>query len=157
MKSEGLYFATEWSIEKFHSSADSEPYETIVVCGNLALNVGINLLWQLLAGADANHYDNANAEIGVGDDDTAAAAAQTGLQAASNKLYKGMEATYPVTGSNQRIDFKSSFGDGEAEFAWKEFCVRNKTGGTNLNRKVQSVGTKSSPDVWTIRMRITAD
>lgn len=63
--------------------------------GNLLLNEGIQLLLDLLIGAGGTAYNNANSYIGAGDTNTAESAAQTGLQAPTNKLYKAMEATYP--------------------------------------------------------------
>jgi len=93
--------------------------------------------------------------LGIGDDDTAATGTQTGLQAAVNTAWKGMMDTYPVAGVLQRVDFRSTFEDGEAEYAWKEFCARNKTDGTCLNRKVSDQGTKRSGQIWIVRLRIT--
>jgi len=150
---EKLHWKTSWRIEKY-LVGQTAPYAVSEFDGNCALNLGINLLFELATGDSADHFDNSNAEIGVGDDDTAAAAAQHGLQAETNKFYKGMEAGYPKAGAFQRLDFRSSFDDGEAEFAWEEFCVRNKTDGVNLNRKVSSQGTKRSGQIWLIRLRI---
>jgi hypothetical protein len=130
-----------------------KPYEVIEHEGNCLLNSGINEIWDLVAGDSANHFSNSKATIGVGDSDTAAGAAQTDLQAATNKDYHGMEATYP-TSTTQAITFKSSFGAGHAEFAWNEWVVKQSDSAICLNRKVDSLGTKSS-GTWTLEVTIT--
>lgn len=119
--------------------------------GNLFLNEGINELWKLVCAASGTTaYNNANAQLGVGNGTAAAAATQTDLQGAS-KLFKAMEATFPTSGTNQEAVFKSVFGSGEAEFAWEEWSVRNgATADKNLNRKVQAFGTKGASSTWTL-------
>lgn len=129
------------------------PYEVIEGEGNCLLNSGIDEMWDLVSGASANHYDNTNAQIGVGDSSTAADPSQTDLQAATNKTYKGMEASYP-TSTSQKATFKSSFGDSDANYAWNEWVVKQSTSGICLNRKVESLGTKSS-GTWTLEVSIT--
>lgn len=129
------------------------PYEVIEDEGNCLLNNGIDEMWDLVTGASANHYDNTNAQIGVGDSSTAADPSQTDLQAATNKTYKGMEASYP-TSTSQKATFKSSFGDSDANYAWNEWVVKQSTSGICLNRKVESLGTKSS-GTWTLEVSIT--
>lgn len=132
-----------------------KPYEVIEGEGNILVNAGINLVWNLVAGAGGTAFSNANAHLGVGDSTTAAAASQTDLQAATNKLRKGMEATFPVTGSNQKIQLKSSFGTSEANFAWNEWASFNaSSAGTMLNRKVESLGTKST-GTWNLTVDVT--
>ena len=133
-----------------------KPYEVIEGEGNCLLNSGIDEMWDLITGAvsGASHiFDNAHAQIGVGDSDTAANATQTDLQAASNKTYKGMEDGYP-TSTSQKATFKASFGSDDANYAWKEWVVKQSTSGKCLNRKVDSLGTKSS-GTWTLEVTIT--
>lgn len=128
--------------------------------GNVLLNEGINELWTLVAGTGATPFDNGNAYIGVGDDDTVANATQTGLQAAENagthKLYQAMDAEYPTYGSSQIATWRSTFGGPDANFTWEEITVAN--GGSdaakNLNRKVQSMGTKASGTSWVASLQI---
>jgi len=132
-----------------------QPYEVIEQEGNCLLNAGIDEMWDLVTGAvsGATHiYDNDAAEIGVGDSDTDAAATQTDLQAATNKTYKGMEAGYP-TSTAQKASFKSSFGSSDANYAWNEWIVRHATSEIALNRKVESLGTKTS-GTWTLEVDI---
>lgn len=127
-----------------------------VVNGNLLLNEGINALWTLAAGGSETVYNNANAELGVGDSSTAEAATQTDLQAATNKLFKAMDASYPTYGTSQKITFRATFTGSEANFAWNEFSVRNgNTANKNLNRKVSSQGTKTSGQTWQVTLDIT--
>jgi hypothetical protein len=72
-----------------------------------------------------------------------------------------MEATYPThtdgtTSGSATITFRSVFGTGDANFAWQEWGVFNaSTGGRMLNRKVESLGTKSSAATWTFTVTIT--
>jgi hypothetical protein len=132
------------------------PYEVIEGEGNCLLNSGIDEIWDLVTGdvSGADHiFDNTHAQIGVGDSDTAAEATQTDLQAASNKTYKGMEASYPLS-TSQKVTFKASFGDAEANYTWNEWVVKQQTSAKCLNRKVENLGTKSS-GTWTLEVDIT--
>ena len=100
-------------------------------------------------------FSNANANIGVGDSTTAFAAAQTDLQAASNKVRKPMDATFPTIAANV-VNFRSTFGSADANFAWQEWAVFNAgASGTMLNRKVESLGTKDSSQSWQLTVTLT--
>lgn len=124
--------------------------------GNLLLNEGINALWTLVAGGSETAFNNANARLGVGDSSTAEAATQTDLQAATNKTYKAMDASYPTYGTSQKITFRSTFGSGDANYAWNEFTVDNGSVALkNLNRKVSAQGTKTSGQTWQLSLDIT--
>lgn len=133
----------------------NRPYDEQIVEGNLLVTVGIQALEDLLIGAGGTAYNNANARIGVGDSSTAAAIGQTDLQAATNKLRKAMDATFPSR-SGTTVSFKSSFTSGEANFAWQEWAIFNSaTANTGmLNRKVESLGTKST-GTWTLQTDIS--
>lgn len=123
---------------------------------NLALNEGLQELIQLLIGAGGTAFSNANSYIGVGDSATAAAATDTGLIATTNELYKVMDATYPTT-TGQTVSWRATFGSGDANFAWNEYTVANgnSDAAKNLNRKVESKGTKASGETWTLQIDIT--
>jgi hypothetical protein len=141
-----------------------DPDKVVETGANLLLNEGIGRMLDLLVGAGGAVYNNAGAFIGVGDTNTAAAATQTELQAtanAANRFYKAMVATYPLRpGSNgaQSVDFRSDFISSEANFVWAEWTVAagatTASGGgflvgtTNLNRKVEALGTKAT-GTWT--------
>jgi hypothetical protein len=123
--------------------------------GNLLMTNGANVLWTALTGGAITAFSNANAHLGVGDSSTAENAAQTDLQAASNQFRKAMDAGYPQVSTNQ-VTFRSTFAGGEANFAWNEFAVFNAaSGGTMLNRKVSTIGTKASGAVWVFTVTIT--
>jgi len=148
-----------WTIHKYYNDDDykaNRPYEVSTFEGNILLNEGIDELEKLACGLSATAYSNANARLGVGDSDTAENANQTGLQAATNKTWKGMDTGYPTV-SSQVMTFKSTFGSGDANYAWKEFTVVNASddSGKNLNRKVSNQGTKASGQTWTLTLTIT--
>lgn len=143
-----------------------EPDEILVVDANLLLNEGIQRLLDLLIAAGGVAYNNANAFIGVGDTSTAEAATQTELlatQNAANRFYKGMVATFPAR-TAQSVDWRSDFTTTEANFAWNEWTISAGAttasgagflvGTTNLNRKVQSLGTKTT-GTWTLTGTVT--
>ena len=125
-----------------------EPYEVIEREGNILLTVGAERIWQLVANVSAIHFD-ATTTIGIGNDNTAANAAQTDLIGASKK-YNAMEATFPSIVDNV-ITFKSSFGAAEANWAWEEWVIKRTT---CLNRKVEVLGTKAG-GTWTFEVTIT--
>ena len=150
---DSFHWACRVRVEKYRDG-ESDPYEVIEVDGNILVNTGIALMEDLLIGAGGTVFSNANAHLGVGDSTTAAAASQTDLQASTNKFRKAMEATFPSR-SAQTLTFKSSFGTGDANFAWEEWGTFNaSSAGTMLNRKVQSFGTKSS-GTWVLTATIT--
>ena len=135
----------------------TKPYEIIEGKDNCLLNSGIDEMWDLITGAEsgADHiFGNAAATIGVGDSATAANATQTDLQAAANKTYKAMEATFP-TSTTQKATFKSSFGSADANYVWNEWVVKQSTSSKCINRKVDSMGTKASDTTWTLEVTIT--
>lgn len=119
-------------------------------------NAARDLIASLVVGAGGTAFNNANAYIGVGDSSTAFAATQTDLQASTNKLRKAMDATYPQLAANVQT-FRSTFGTSEANWAWNEWGTFNAspTGGTMLNRKVSSLGTKTSAQSWQFTTTLT--
>lgn len=132
-----------------------DPDAVIEAEGNLLVTAGITVFLGLLIGSGGTAYSNANAYLGVGDSSTAAAVGQTDLQAATNKLRKAMNATYPTV-SAPTINFQSSFGSSEANFTWAEVATFNaSSGATMLNRVVQALGTKSSGATWTLTETVT--
>lgn len=146
-----------WAIKKYHGKATPETlFAMELIPGNLLLNEGITELIDFFLGEGSpTAFNNANARIGIGDSDTAAAATQTDLQAAVNKVYIAMDATYPQR-TNQTVTFRATAGTDVANFAWKEFSIDN--GGValkNLNRKVEDHGTKASGDTWVITATVT--
>lgn len=122
---------------------------------NLALNVGLQNLIDIICGIGTTTlYNNANARLGVGSDATAAAATQTDLLDAS-PTWKAMDATYPQR-SGQTAEWRATFGSGDANEAWNEYAVDNGAAAHKLlNRKVESKGTKSSGETWTLSLQVS--
>lgn len=146
------------------------PEKEIEILGNLLLNEGIQQVQDLTMIATvltnqtaANAWGNTNAYLGVGDSSTAEAATQTELQAATNRFYKVMNATFPSR-SGQTVSFQADFTTTEANYVWNEWTVAagattasgaGFTSGTkNLNRKVASLGTKAT-GTWTLTGQVT--
>jgi len=118
-------------------------------------DAGRNHLVQAGIGAAVTPFNNASTYLGVGDSSTAFAASQTDLLAGANKLRKAMDATYP-SGPANVITFRATFGTGDANWAWNEWGVFNAaSGGTMLNRKVESLGTKTSSQTWQFTTTLT--
>lgn len=164
----------EWVVRRFNNAEEAKSGiapETIIdatgrvlpgetrIEGNVLLNEGINaVLLPLLCGtASPTAYDNANARLGVGNDDGAVAedATQTGLQGSST-TFKAMSSGFPTVGS-QKATWQAEFGGTEGNHAWQEFTVVNAADdtGDNLNRKVSDQGTKASGQTWTLSLEIT--
>lgn len=167
----------KWRIDKFKDPEDkiamvlqsgmsmaeaTSLYGKAFICteefeANIALNEGLQELIDIICGIGTpTKWDNANARLGVGDSNAAESATQTGLQAASNKTYKAMDATYPQR-SNQTAEWRATFGSSEANYAWEEYTVVNASSdtGKNLNRKTASKGTKQSGESWTLSLQVT--
>lgn len=145
--------------------------EIMEVAGNLLLNEGIQRFEDLTMVATGlvsnqvatNYWSNTNTYLGVGDSVTAEAATQVELQAATNRFYKVMNATYPSR-SSQTITFQADYTTTEANYVWAEWAIAAgattasgagfTTGTINLNRKVAALGTKAS-GTWTLSGQIT--
>lgn len=118
-------------------------------------NAGRNFIAQAIMNDSPTFFDNSNAYLGAGDDNTAFDAAQTDLQASSNKVRKAMEATYPQR-SNNVLTLRSLFGTSDANFDWEEWAVFNgSSGGVMLSRKVESLGTKANTQSWQLTAELT--
>lgn len=176
---DSLHWRAAWTLEKRRGAwtpdqitrgEATEPYEVIRGAGNLLMYGGASCLWEALlgngtatAGQTLTYFNNAQAAIGVGDSSTAAAATQTDLQAASNKLRKAMDATYPqhtdaTTSGAASIVFRSTFGSSDANWAWAEWAIFNSSSagtGRMLNRKVESLGTKVAGTTWTLTVTLS--
>jgi len=150
----------KWRIIK-RPSPDEEPEEILEFEDNVFLNEGINHLWTVLCGGGGTLFTHQNAAIGVGNGTVAASATQTGLQGAQT-AYGTMNQNYPTYGSNQEAVFRSTFGTAEANFDWNEITVNNRNatfgaGGStiNVNRLVQSMGTKAAGTSWTAELTVS--
>ena len=160
----------DWTDEQIRAGLAPAPYERLDFEENLLMYGGASCLWQCLigngtgtAGQALTFFNNGNAAIGVGDSNSAEVATHNDLQAATNKLRKAMEATYPIhadgTGSGAAsIVFRSLFGSSDANWAWAEWGTFNSptaATGRMLNRKVQSLGTKVAGTTWTLTVTLT--
>jgi hypothetical protein len=146
-------------LEKFRSQEDYEAgrsYET-AEAENAFTTAGLQAMGRLLtAQGGVTAFSNGNAHTGVGDSTTAFAVGQTDLQAASNKLRKAMEATYPTDPSGGVWVWRSVFGSGDANYAWAEMAVFNaSSSGIMLCRVVSAQGTKTAGQVWTLTYTMT--
>jgi len=173
---EKIGFKTEWRIDKFKDPSDSiakalergmNLEEAIALAGenflgseifegNLGLNEGLQELIDIICGLGTpTKWDNTNARLGVGNSNVAADATQNGLQGAT-KTFKAMDTGYPSR-SAQTAEWRATYGSAEGNHAWEEFTVVNAADdtGENLNRKVESKGTKASGETWTLSLKIT--
>jgi hypothetical protein len=129
-----------------------------VIDHNVLLNAGIQFLLDLAIGGAGNNapYNAGNARLGVGDSSLAANAAQTGLNAATNKAWGTMANGYPSR-NNQTVTWQSSFDANTANFGWQEFTIVNAANddGININRVANNQGTKVEGQVWTLSVAIT--
>ena len=149
-----------WKIARYVDDAAyaaKSPYNESEIDGNIMLNEGINEIWTLNCSSSGTEFDNANAYLGVGDSNAAENATQTGLQAASNKLYVGMDGGYPTYGTAQKATWRSTFTGAQANFAWQEFTVANggSDASVNMNRKISDQGTKTAGQTWELTLEIT--
>lgn len=144
---QGALYEIRWTVEKFRNG---ELIETVQDEGNLLLNAGRDLIYQLISGAGGTPFDAANSVIWVGNGTTPADPAQTGMVGGTT-YSKAMEAGFPTV-VNGALRFKARFLENQANFAWNEFGVSNGT--VMLNRKVQAIGTKTSEDEWVFTVEI---
>lgn len=117
---------------------------------NGLLNAGITLMWQLMTGASAVHFDNTNSRLVVGTSSTAFSAAHTAVQSALATLT--MDSGYPST-SAQSTTWRATAGTSVANGSWQEFAITNGT--TSMNRAVSNQGTKTSSDIWVPSLTIS--
>jgi hypothetical protein len=177
---DNMHYKAHWRIEKFLGdypgmtaeeikAAGVQPYEVWEHTGNVLLNGGINsILCPALTGAITSTYVMSATYgcIGVGDSTTAATAAQTGLQASTNRYWMLVTAI-PTTGSSQAIVLTATFASGVANYAWAEICAGAAPSGlpgttagppgsgVAFNRLVQAMGTKASGTSWVPTLTIT--
>jgi hypothetical protein len=143
-----------------------KPLEVIEAPGNLLTTAGLTRITSLIVAGGGQGATNTAARLGVGDSSTAEAVGQTDLQAtagSTHRWFQVMDATFPTTSAGV-ITFKATFATGDGNFAWNEWCVdigaptvtsSNTVNATMLNRKVQSLGTKTSAGTWALTATIT--
>ena len=93
--------------------------------------------------------------LGVGDSSTAYSAAQTDLQASTNKSRKLVTS---LSESSGVVTAVASWGTSDGNYEWIEWgSFNSSSGGTMLQRKVESpsLGTKTSAQTWTLTATLT--
>lgn len=141
----------KWTVRKYEGG---RLVDVVEVEGNLLTTAGANALLTALTGGSITPFNATNARLGVGNGTTAESASQTDLQG-TNKLRKALDSGYPSVSGN-KVTFQATFTESEANYAWNEVAVFNAaSGGIMLNRKVVSLGTKSSGAVWVLQLTIT--
>lgn len=139
------------------------PDDVFVGEPNMLMLGGASALLEFLIGNPGalTPFNAANSYIGVGDGTTAAANTQTDLLG-TNKVRKPMVTGYPQhtdsvsAAGAATISFQAQFTTADANFAWNEWAVFNApTAGRMLNRKQESLGTKTSSSAWTMTVTIT--
>jgi hypothetical protein len=130
--------------------------QSVALC-NTACNEGLNELIDIIINSGSpTKWQSGSAYLGVGNGTAAANATDTGLSGAS-KTYMGMDSGYPSRSTGQKAVWRATFATGDANYAWEEYTVVNASTdtGKNLNHKVESKGTKSSGETWTLQLEIT--
>lgn len=157
---EAIQWRAHATVHKYRAG-EAEPYAVEEHPGNLLMYGGASLLWERLIGTSVTAFNNANAYLAVGNSSFAATPTQGDMQGTAHR--EAMDATYPIhtsgaTQADASIVFKSTYEDGDAEFAWQEWGLFNHVSDqTNnmLNRKVFSGGTKAPGDVWSLTVTLT--
>lgn len=141
--------------------------------GNLLTRQGKKRIIDRLVGTASNQaLDSTHLRIGVGNSNTAAVDTQTDLQAAAGASNRQFEladsaATVGSGASSGVMTVVATFETGDANFAWEEWGIDGGTadgttvtteGNTTpglINRKVTTLGTKTSAASWVFTVTIT--
>lgn len=111
----------------------------------IAQSAGLTRLALLGIGGGGTAYSNANARIGVGDDDTAPTAADGTLLGTA--VWKAMDGSFPVTPPLlNTFEFQATFAAGTITNPIKEVCADNGAGTHEaLARIVLAVADQFTP------------
>lgn len=169
---DGLQWRAMVTIEKFrlNEKGEMELYATEKHEGNAVLGTGANCIWALLAGdagagsGTLSYFNNSNTRLYVGNNTNVVDPDQNdGGGFRGSTAYASCGAGYPMyaedDGSdyNYRIAFRGLFGTSEANFAWEEWGVANGDfggSGTLLNRRQESMGTKTDSEQWSFAVEL---
>lgn len=138
------------------------PYEEVVSGCNLITTAGWQRALNLTFGIQTTGaYGSATMRIGVGTGTTSAAVGNTDLAAATGPTGRFFNlatgnASFSAGTGTQRATIGATFGTGDANFAWQEWCIDQGTVGSGtgaavavlFNRAVSSQGTKVSGQTW---------
>jgi hypothetical protein len=111
-------------------------------------------LAKAMIGETYTPLDNANARVGIGDSTTAANKGQTDLQAAANKIYLPMDATFP-TRDGAEMTFQVTVTEAFGNYVWNEFLLSDGLPGTAWARFVQQLNggvAKASGQIWILQV-----
>ena len=143
------------------------PYQEVVAYGNGITTAGWSRILDRAVGGTAQGWASGSCRIGVGTGTAATAVGDTELGAASgataNRFWQTVDAvgSTGTGGGTVRLSVVATFASANANFTWAEWGIDQ--GGTAtatattsgaavaplLNHKVQALGTKASPAVWT--------
>ena len=121
------------------------------------VNTGRNYMAAALLANPTTLFDAANATVGVGNSATAVGPTDTDL--IGTKAYAVVDSA-PTIATNV-LTFIATFGTAVANFAWNEWGIFNSAGvapvggDIMLNRKVETLGTKTSAQTWEITCTLT--
>lgn len=166
---ETAHWTMAWRIDKYDGEVTPEmiaagavePVEVVEIEGNMLLNAGVQRLLDLLIGAGGQALDATHSRIGAGDSSTAAVATQTDLQAAAGTSHRQFKLVTGVSRTGQFITWTATFATTEANFAWNEMGIDAGTADSTavvaplLNRRVVSLGTKTSAQTWSATGTLT--
>ena len=184
--SEGFSYKPLWTIFKFPKEENTEklklrskllqsptlgiedmralgfdPYAVEQIPANTSLKLGRKQVCNLIAKASAyTKWSSSIAYLFVGTHSSTESYSQSKLFATvgtGSCARYSMDSGYPTVSSNV-ITWRSTFTSLTANFAWKEYSLRNKnvqTTGIALNRLQSSKGTKVSGETWTLQLQIT--
>lgn len=163
MMGEHATWQAHWTVKKYRGNDTSiAPYDVVELPGNLLTFGGVSIIWEALIGNGPTFFDNANAYLGVGDSTTPATQTQTDLLASVNKVRVAMDATFPThtdstsAAAAATVTFQSTFDTSTGNFTWNEVAAFNAAAsGRMLNRRVQTLGTKTSADTWVLVLTVT--
>jgi len=143
------------SIETLKEKYNNKLINEKIIRGNIFLLEGINFIWKAVCGEITIPFDHEHAHIGVGDGTEPADPSQKGLVGA-NKCYAPMDEGYPKI-ENERIIFRATFDPTMANFTWNEWTIANGSSddAINLNRKVESLGTKRNDQSWIVTVSLS--
>ena len=141
--------------------AGISPSEVVEWEGNLLTLVGAQRILDCLIGAatTTQMFNATNARIGVGDNATAAANTDTNLGVGGANRY--WQLVTSVTRTTQSVAFVATFTGGTGNYAWAEWGLDNGSASSAtataplLNRKVASLGTKTSAASWAFTVTIS--
>ena len=144
----------KWASDEAYQAGDA-PDEVITVERNVLLAAGITRISNLIIGTTTTPY-GAAARVWVGDSSTAAAQAQTAMQAATNKVAQTVTSATLTGGTPNKMQFIAAFAPGVGEWGtgWQEWGVDNGAGAAEmLNRFVQNLGVKTG-GTWTLTVTV---